>query len=108
MAARGDILLVDIWQPDEWARTGLGAGAHPLDMRRDDFIDTLPVLAGGPGATVVLICAGGVRSRDMAGQLAEAGFSDVRDVPEGMSGSRAGAGWLRNGLPVVGWEVVRS
>ncbi len=102
------MVLVDIRRPDEWARTGVGAGAQPLDMRREDFIAALLRLTGGPDAPVALICARGVRSRHLAVQLAEAGFGDVRDVPEGMLGSGAGPGWLRKGLPVVEMEDVQS
>lgn len=107
-AARGEILLVDIRRPDEWARTGIGAGAHPLDMRRPDFVDALRALRDGRDVPVALICARGVRSRHLADALARAGFSEVRDVPEGMLGSGAGAGWLRKGLPVVDPAEARS
>ena len=107
-AVAGTVVLVDIRRPDEWARTGVGAGAQPLDMRREDFIAALLRLTGGPDAPVALICARGVRSRHLAAQLAEAGFGDVRDVPEGMLGSGAGPGWLRKGLPVVEMEDVQS
>ena len=101
-AVAGDILLVDIRRPDEWARTGSGEGANRLDMRREDFVDALLTLTGGETALpVALICARGVRSARLSNQLAAAGFSNIIDVPEGMQGSRAGPGWLKRGLPVV-------
>lgn len=101
-AASGKVLLVDIRRPDEWASTGLGAGAQPLDMRREDFVAALDELAGGDRARpIALICARGVRSARLANRLAQAGFTGIIDVPEGMLGSRAGPGWLRAGLPVV-------
>lgn len=101
-AVAGDILLVDIRRPDEWARTGSGEGARRLDMRRDDFITELGKLVDGKtDAPVALICARGVRSARLSNQLAQAGFSNIIDVPEGMLGSRAGPGWLARGLPVV-------
>ena len=46
LAARGEILLVDIRRPDEWRRTGLPQGAVALDMRRADFIAALTDAAG--------------------------------------------------------------
>lgn len=107
-AVTGEILLVDIRRPDEWARTGLGEGAHPLDMRREDFIPALLEIAGGRDAAVALICARGVRSRWLAAQLDQAGFSNVRDVPEGMLGSGAGPGWLGKGLPIRDAGAVQS
>jgi rhodanese-related sulfurtransferase len=101
-AATGKVILVDIRRPDEWARTGVGLGAVPIDMRADDFIDALLDRTGGrKDQPVALICARGVRSARMSARLVEAGFSNVRDVPEGMSGSGAGPGWVKRGLPVV-------
>ncbi len=108
LATSGALVLVDIRRPDEWVRTGVGAGAAPLDMRRADFVPALLELAGGRNASIALICARGVRSRHLAARLTEAGFSNVRDVPEGMLGSGAGAGWRRKGLPVVDMEDVNS
>ena len=104
-AEAGEILLVDIRRPDEWVRTGIGTPAQPIDMRRDDFIDTLLAQADkDPTRPVALICARGVRSKQMAARLADAGFTQIIDVPEGMLGSGAGPGWLRSGLPVKAWQ----
>lgn len=101
-AVAGQILLIDIRRPDEWARTGVGEGAMPLDMRRPDFAEVLLGLTQGRvDSPVALICARGVRSRHLTARLVAAGFSQIIDVPEGMLGSGAGPGWLRAGLPVV-------
>ena len=100
-ALSGEITLIDIRRPDEWAATGVGEGAHPLDMRSEDFAARLTRLAGGRNQPVAVICARGVRSRRLAETLRQAGFSDILDVPEGMSGSRAGPGWVGRGLPVT-------
>ena len=102
LAGLGLITLLDIRRPDEWAATGVGKGAHPLDMRRDDFLDELTRLTGGArDAPVALICARGVRSARLANRLKAAGYSHIIDVPEGMLGSGAGPGWLAAGLPVT-------
>ncbi|MEL7100592.1 MAG: rhodanese-like domain-containing protein [Pseudomonadota bacterium] len=104
-AAAGEVLLVDIRRPDEWRRTGLGAGAQPLDMRRPDFPQALAALVQGDiAAPIALICARGVRSRRLSAALAEAGFTNIIDIPEGMLGSGAGPGWLARGLPVTIWQ----
>ena len=101
-ALDGDIVLIDIRRPDEWADTGVGQGANPLDMRRDDFIEALDVIVDGKrDKPVALICARGVRSNRMSQKLEAAGFTRIIDVPEGMLGSRAGPGWLNKGLPVT-------
>jgi rhodanese-related sulfurtransferase len=100
-AMRGEIMLVDIRRPDEWQATGVGEGAFPIDMRRDDF--ALAVVAQMPqGATlpIALICARGVRSAHLATLLAAAGQYRIINVPEGMLGSSAGPGWIARNLPL--------
>ena len=100
-AVSGDILLIDIRRPDEWSRTGIGEAAHPIDMRRPDFVAALTQLAGpDPTRPIGLICARGVRSARLGTKLTQAGFTRIIDVPEGMLGSSAGPGWLKAGLPV--------
>ena len=100
-AIEGRITLIDIRRPDEWAATGIAQGAIPLDMRDPEFAQKLLALVPAPNARIALICARGVRSRHMAGQLTEAGFTNIIDLPEGMLGSGAGPGWLAAGLPVT-------
>lgn len=99
------IVLLDIRTPNEWRATGVGEAAHPLDMRRDDFISVVTELVEqDKSKPVALICARGVRSARMSNLLTEAGFTNVIDVPEGMLGSAAGPGWVRAGLPVSDYK----
>ncbi|MEO1138300.1 MAG: rhodanese-like domain-containing protein [Pseudomonadota bacterium] len=99
-AVGGDVFLIDIRRPDEWHRTGIGEGAHAIDMRRKDFITMLNQVTGGDkSAPVALICARGVRSARLSNRLVEAGYTNIIDVPEGMLGSSAGPGWLSSDLP---------
>jgi rhodanese-related sulfurtransferase len=101
-ATTGSITLIDIRRPDEWARTGVGVGAVPINMLDRDFIDQLTAqVAGDTTVPIALICARGVRSRKMAARLTQAGFTNIIDVPEGMLGSGAGPGWVKRGLPVI-------
>lgn len=101
-AQAGSLTLIDIRRPDEWRDTGLPEHAHPLDMRRPDFVDALRQIVGPDRySPVALICARGVRSDRLARELANAGFSNVVDVSEGMLGSSAGPGWIARGLPVT-------
>ncbi|MEM7317821.1 MAG: rhodanese-like domain-containing protein, partial [Pseudomonadota bacterium] len=100
-ATAGDIVLVDIRRPDEWQATGVGEGAHPIDMRRPDFVEALVRVAGPDlDRPIALICARGVRSARLSLALTEAGYTRIIDVPEGMLGSRAGPGWLDAELPL--------
>ena len=50
------------------------------------------------------MCARGVRSRRLTARLTEAGFTNIIDVPEGMLGSSAGPGWLKNDLPTTAYD----
>lgn len=100
-AAAGEILLIDIRRPEEWAQTGVPDGATPLDMRSALFEDRLLALTDGRrDVPVALICARGVRSAALSARLTKAGFTRVINVPEGMLGSGAGPGWIAQGLPV--------
>lgn len=97
----GEILLIDIRRPDEWAATGTAKGAARLDLRRKDFIADLDQIAGGDRARpIALICARGVRSARTAKLLTENGFSNIIDIPEGMLGGNGGPGWIARGLPM--------
>ncbi|MEP3333733.1 rhodanese-like domain-containing protein [Sedimentitalea sp.] len=99
--ADGEVVLIDIRRPKEWQRTGVPAGAAPLDMRRDDFGQALSAIVGPDRSRpIALICARGVRSARLALALSDAGYTNIIDVPEGMLGSAAGPGWLDAGLPV--------
>lgn len=100
-ALAGEIYLIDIRRPEEWAASGSGEGAIRLDMRRDDFTEALQeIVAGDRAAPIALICARGVRSARLSNRLIAEGFTNIIDVPEGMFGSAQGPGWHALGLPV--------
>lgn len=100
-AQAGDIILIDIRTPEEWAQTGVAEGAIGLDMTRDDFVDQMVALRqANPDTPLALICRTGNRSGYVTDALAKQGFPGLADVKEGMVGGRNGAGWLKRGLPV--------
>ncbi len=101
LAARGEIILVDIRTPREWRETGIGASALPISMHRSGFLDKIRRAAGGrKDRAIALICAVGGRSARIAQLLRAQGYSHVIDVSEGMLGSSAGPGWIKKGLPL--------
>lgn len=100
-AAKGEIILVDIRTPDEWSQTGMPEHAIGIDVHNKDFMDQLQtVMTKNPHTPVAMICASGSRSTMATKALNRSGVKGLINVAEGMMGSRAGPGWLKQGLPV--------
>lgn len=104
-AQAGEVLLVDVRSPGEWQQTGVPAGGVAETIHGDGGLPAftaalLARLDGDKSRPVALICARGNRSAYTRAYLEEAGFTDVRDVSEGMMGGKHGPGWHRQGLPV--------
>ena len=100
-----EIVLVDIRTPQEWKQTGVAQGAIELNMLHpkglQGFANELYALVqGNPDTPIVLICRTGNRTSRLQPILKQAGFTNIRHIPEGMIGSRAGPGWIKRGLPV--------
>ncbi|MEO1490536.1 MAG: rhodanese-like domain-containing protein [Pseudomonadota bacterium] len=99
-ALEGEVVLVDIRTPEEWAATGVPDVAVPLNLHDKGFIEGLRALmADNPGKPLAMICATGGRSSFATDALEKQGVS-VINVVEGMMGSAAGPGWLKRSLPV--------
>ncbi|WP_043743119.1 rhodanese-like domain-containing protein [Paramagnetospirillum magneticum] len=103
---KGEVVLVDIRQPEEWKQTGVPDGARLIPMRHPEggagFVrDLLAATKGDRNAPVALICRTGNRSGATARALSDAGFTHVLDVSEGMAGSGAGPGWVKRELPMT-------
>lgn len=98
----GDIVVVDVRRPEEWASTGLPGDATGITWGEPGFVKrVLTALGGDPTRPVALICRTGRRSAAAAKQLERSGFLAVMDVSEGMEGRRgAGPGWIARELPV--------
>ena len=105
-ATKGEITLVDVRTPDEWKQTGVPASAHAITMHQDGpklLAELDRVLGGDRSKPLAIICRTGNRTGSLAGPLQKAGYARVIDVSEGVSGSRAGQGWFKAGLPVRKW-----
>ncbi len=100
-AKSGNIILVDIRTPPEWAQTGIAEGAIALDMTDKSFVDSLVKLrAAYPEKPIALICRTGNRSGYVFDALNQQGFTGLVDVSEGMAGGPNGKGWIPRGLPI--------
>ena len=92
-AQKGEIILIDIRRPDEWAETNVAEGAVGLDMRDEDFVSVLVSLRqANPDLPIALICRTGARTEYVTTTLAAQGFPGLVDVSEGMVGGRNGPG----------------
>lgn len=100
-AKAGNIILIDIRTPEEWAQTGIAEGAIALDMTDKTFVDSLVKLrSDNPATPIALICRTGNRSGYVFDALNKQGFPNLMDVAEGMAGGRNGKGWIPRGLPI--------
>lgn len=100
----GEILLVDVRSPQEWRQTGVPEGARQVTIHDPKGLPgfvaaMIAEVDGDLDAPVAMICARGNRSTVAQDALRQAGFTQVMNVREGMSGSAAGPGWLQRQLP---------
>ena len=87
--AQGDLDVVDVREPQEWAEGHLPAARLvPLGELRSDPARALP------RDGVIFVCAAGVRSETAARLAAQCGFKEVYNL---RGGTRA---WTRAGLPL--------
>jgi rhodanese-related sulfurtransferase len=105
----GEIVVLDIRSPEEWAETGVAEGAWPVSMHRPDFGTHLQaIFAQYAPEQVALICATGGRSAYIAEALERNGIVGVADVSEGMMGNPRGPGWIKRGMSVVSADAARA
>jgi rhodanese-related sulfurtransferase len=101
----GTITLIDVRTPGEWRQTGVPVGAALIDMNNAEgpqgFVNAvLAQVKGNRNAPIALICRSGNRSTYMQKVLEDQGFTRVYNIREGMGGSAAGPGWIKQGLPI--------
>lgn len=102
-ARQGQVVLVDIRTPQEWAETGVPISGHAITMHQSaaGFLSALDKVTGGDKSNpIALICRTGNRSGNLVAELEKRGYTKIIDVSEGMAGSSSGPGWLKTGLPV--------
>lgn len=103
LAETGDIQIIDVRTPAEWAWTGIARKAAKVNWWQpaSGFVKgVLAAVDGDRNRPIALICATGVRSSKARRLLLANGFTNVRDIGEGMMGGRAGPGWLARKLPL--------
>ena len=86
-------LLIDVREPEEFVGE-LGHIRGALLVPLDALGTRMPKLLGYVDRAVVCICRAGARSASACAMLKRAGFSDVKNLADGM------LGWVREGLAV--------
>jgi rhodanese-related sulfurtransferase len=77
----GDVVLLDVRTPQEYA-SGHVPGALNIDLSDPTFAQQIEAVP--TDETYVVYCRSGNRSAQAATIMAEAGFTDVRDVDAGL------------------------
>ena len=77
-----DVVILDVRTPEEYAQ-GHVPGAVNIDVSSPTFGDEIAELP--KDTTYVVYCRSGNRSADAAGQMADAGFTDLYDVDAGLA-----------------------
>lgn len=97
----GEIVLIDVRTPTEWAMTGMPKDSIGITLQSSDFIARArSAVLGDLDRPVALICRTGNRSSEAARRLIAEGFTHVYNVAEGMAGHLGdGDGWIKSGLP---------
>ncbi|WP_046469240.1 MBL fold metallo-hydrolase [Allosalinactinospora lopnorensis] len=85
---RGELTLLDVRQPNEWAAGHAPGAAYITGAELPDRLGEVP-----DGKPVAVACGSGYRSSVAASLLARAGRTDVLNVTGGMTA------WKRAGLP---------
>ena len=88
---QGDVVLVDVREPNEWKGTHI-EGAHLVPLSEFE-IGKLP--CAKPEQTIVLQCAGGMRSAQAVRICQKAGMTNVANMAGGISA------WIQNGFAVT-------
>ncbi len=102
MSEAGDLIIIDVRNPNEWMRSGVAQGALTITPQNPSFMQDLHDAVGGDlNKPIALICATGTRTAAIQRFLREQGYGAVSHIAEGMMGNFSAAGWLRKELPTV-------
>ncbi len=99
----GDVVVIDVRTPQEWAQTGIIASSQPIMYfddhfapHKSEFLSQLSqVVNGNKNKTIILICRSGQRSKLVAGILEREGYTKVFNHKNGI------LEWLAENRPVT-------
>ncbi len=81
----GDIIIIDVRDPHEWAQTGRPQCSHPISMNDPDLVDTVKKLASKhPKAKITVSCKSGMRAAAAAKVLGKVGVENLAVLTGGI------------------------
>ena len=100
-AKNGELILIDVRTPTEWAMTGMPRDSIGATLQSADFIARArSAVLDDLDRPIALICRTGNRSAEAANRLMSEGFTHVYYIAEGMAGHLGEEdGWMKRGLP---------
>ena len=94
-ARRGDVLIIDVRQPNEWARTGRPQNSVGVPFQSPTFVQDVRAAVGDKiDTSIALSCHTGARATTASGMLTEDGFTSLFIVEGGF------VAWDKAGLPI--------
>lgn len=94
--SNGDLILVDVREPNEWQVDGNPEGCIQIALQNENFAnEVLLSVNNDKNKKVALCCRSGMRGEKAGKILLKAGFCDVVNVEGGI------LRWLKEGLPTV-------
>ena len=95
MQQNGEIIIIDVRQPDEWQKNGMPKGAYGVGLSSTDFIGAVEKIAAQhKGCRLALTCQSGMRTKAAIKTLDSHGMKDLYQIKGGLMA------WNRQGLPL--------
>jgi len=108
-ALNGNLIILDIRSPGEWAKTGVAKDAWPVTMHDPNFGANLQsIIERYPKKPLAFICATGGRSNHVATVLDQNGILGIINISEGMFGNGKAPSWIDRDLSIVDVTVARN
>ncbi len=95
MQQNGEIVIIDVRQPDEWQQTGLPAGAQGVALSGPNFIEQIEEIAAqNKGCKLAISCQSGMRTKAAVKSLDAHGMKNLHQIKGGLMA------WNRENLPI--------
>lgn len=104
---RGELVLIDVRSPTEWAMTGMPRDSIGAPMQAADFIaQARGAVLGDLDQPIAVLGRGDEDAREAAEKLEAEGFREIYIIAGGMGSAATNTqGWLSSSLPTDGFIV---